>query len=398
MTRRKNNKKALTLSLLSLLLCMAMLVGSTFAWFTDEATTSVNKIESGTLTIELQDKNGNNIEGKSLTFADKNGKTDILFEPGATFLTNAFKIVNTGNLEAKYKIEINGLNGDAELLEVITFSLLLEDGTEVAMEGNTYTDFEGEYQITFDEDGKAVITTTSLPASDLMQIKAHMSEDAGNEYQGLTLEGIGITVLATQDTVEFDSYSDQYDANADFADNNDAGNDTIVNDDDTLTAAIEANVPYTVVEANYSKTVVADAVAVTIDGGTFSSQIVAARNGGTVTINNATAGSETGGPAILANVNGNATVIINGGSYIGNTVFTGDGTGTAEITGGYFDCGTLYYPQTGKPVANLTITGGTFSSTMCLMQGLVGLNLSDFVPDTHQVVNNTDGSCTVVAK
>ena len=39
-----------------------------------------------------------------------------------------------------------------------------------------------------------------------------MKEDAGNEYMGLKLEGIGITVAAAQDTVETDSFDSQYDA------------------------------------------------------------------------------------------------------------------------------------------------------------------------------------------
>lgn len=39
-----STKKALIASVLSLVLCVSMLVGSTFAWFTDTATTSVNTI------------------------------------------------------------------------------------------------------------------------------------------------------------------------------------------------------------------------------------------------------------------------------------------------------------------------------------------------------------------
>ena len=47
-------------------------------------------------------------------------------------------------------------------------------------------------------------------------IKGHMKEDAGNEYQGLSIDGIGITVVATQDTVEYDSNDNQYDAGAEY--------------------------------------------------------------------------------------------------------------------------------------------------------------------------------------
>ena len=53
MTNRVSTKRALVLSLLSMLLCVSMLVGSTYAWFTDTATTAVNKIQAGTLDVAL---------------------------------------------------------------------------------------------------------------------------------------------------------------------------------------------------------------------------------------------------------------------------------------------------------------------------------------------------------
>lgn len=53
MTNPKQTKRALLMSLLSLLLCCAMLIGSTFAWFTDSVTSGNNKIIAGNLDIEL---------------------------------------------------------------------------------------------------------------------------------------------------------------------------------------------------------------------------------------------------------------------------------------------------------------------------------------------------------
>ena len=56
-----SSKKALLLSVLSMVICVSMLIGSTFAWFTDSATASVNKIQSGNLEIELEmSKDGGN--------------------------------------------------------------------------------------------------------------------------------------------------------------------------------------------------------------------------------------------------------------------------------------------------------------------------------------------------
>ena len=124
-------KKSLLLSCLSMLLCVTMLIGSTFAWFTDNATTGVNTIQAGTLDIGLYeipaDKVFNmselstytNLENDKLSFRDANGNENILWEPGATFVTPDFTVVNKGNLAAKAKITINGIDGNNKLLEVI---------------------------------------------------------------------------------------------------------------------------------------------------------------------------------------------------------------------------------------------------------------------------------------
>ena len=55
---KKSTKRALILSVLSLMICVAILIGTTFAWFTDSATTSTNVIQTGTLDIVLEYWNG----------------------------------------------------------------------------------------------------------------------------------------------------------------------------------------------------------------------------------------------------------------------------------------------------------------------------------------------------
>ena len=131
--KQKSKKSALLLSFTSLLICFAMLVGSTFAWFTDTATTGVNKIQAGNLDVDIVDKEGNSLDGQSLSFRDANGKTDILWEPGATFNLDSFKIVNKGNLAFKYKAVISGVNGNAKLLEAIDFFVEIGDAGKVAL-------------------------------------------------------------------------------------------------------------------------------------------------------------------------------------------------------------------------------------------------------------------------
>ena len=59
MTKQKSTKRALLMSALALLMCVSMLIGSTFAWFTDSVTSAGNKIQAGTLDIELWKVNYN---------------------------------------------------------------------------------------------------------------------------------------------------------------------------------------------------------------------------------------------------------------------------------------------------------------------------------------------------
>ena len=123
----KTTKRSLVAAGLVLLLCIAMLVGTTFAWFTDSASTAVNKIQAGTLDVQLLDEQGNSLEGQTLVWqkaADAPADEAILWEPGCTYELQPFKIRNNGNLALKYKVVISGIDGDDELNEVIdwTFS------------------------------------------------------------------------------------------------------------------------------------------------------------------------------------------------------------------------------------------------------------------------------------
>ena len=193
----KSTKRALLTSTLAILMCVAMLIGTTFAWFTDSTSTAVNKIQAGTLDVALEmstdGTNWETAEGKTLTFktADNRAADKILWEPGCTYELPKLRVVNNGNLALKYKVQITGIQGSAKLNEVIDWTI---DGITV---GNTFT-------------------SLAVGANKEFTIKGHMQETAGNEYQGLTIDGIGITVYATQATVENDSFGNMYDENAPF--------------------------------------------------------------------------------------------------------------------------------------------------------------------------------------
>ena len=200
---QKATKRALLTSVMALVMCVVMLVGTTFAWFTDTASTGVNKITSGNLHVEIQDKEGTEID--TLKWVDKNGndianQDDILWEPGCTYLLTPFKIANTGNLALKYKIVITGLDGDSPLLDVIKFTYKTASGEEFDMSAEGHLTAKG----------------TAGASTDMITVSAHMDEAAGNDYMGKTLTGIKFTVYATQDTVENDSYGNEYDENAEY--------------------------------------------------------------------------------------------------------------------------------------------------------------------------------------
>ena len=194
MTNRKSTKRALLGSIMAMVLCLAMLVGATFAWFTDTASTGVNKIQAGNLDValEMKDASGNWVpaEGKTLDFVKAAAGEQVLWEPGCTYTLPELRVVNKGNLALKYKVIITGINGSAKLNEAIEWTIGdVAMGTEqhlAAGESNAFT------------------------------IKGHMKESAGNEYMNESIDGIAITVVATQDTVESDSFDKDYDAGAEY--------------------------------------------------------------------------------------------------------------------------------------------------------------------------------------
>ncbi len=197
--KKSTTKRSLLVSVLALVMCVTMLVGTTFAWFTDSASTSVSRIEAGKLNVALQmldnDDEWVSAEGKTLQFLVE-GKipaegTQILWEPGCTYELPKLRIVNEGNLALKYKVVISGIQGDAELNKVIEWTMDSDVlGTDVPLAKGESKEFT---------------------------IKGHMLDEASNHYQGMTIDGISITVYAKQDTVESDSNNNEYDMGAVYA-------------------------------------------------------------------------------------------------------------------------------------------------------------------------------------
>ena len=204
---KKATKRALLTSVMALAMCVVMLVGTTFAWFTDTASTGVNKIQAGNLKVDIIGAGSeNHVSMLSFTKAgvtDAEAGAEILWEPGCRYVTEGFRIANKGNLALKWKAQVNkgataANEGNFDLLDVIDFYLV--KGTGESQTETPLNEFTGNLKKT--------------ETSDVYYIKGVMQTTAGNDYQGLTLNGITITVYATQDTVENDSFNNQYDADA----------------------------------------------------------------------------------------------------------------------------------------------------------------------------------------
>ena len=237
MNNAKHTRRALLSSVVALVLCLTMLMGTTFAWFTDTATVSVNTIQSGTLAIDLVAADGKtSLEGKTIGFKTYDGRAQdkILWEPGCTYELDEVKLINKGNLHAKFLVTISAVNGEtdggidlAEVIDVYEGETKLGTLREILNSGKALK--EGNIA----PNGEEVLSFGT--------ISLHMQETAGNDYQDKSIESIAVTVYATQYTAEFDSTTDQYDAGATFPEI--VSNQTELND---VIAKAETGKPVTI--------------------------------------------------------------------------------------------------------------------------------------------------------
>ena len=219
---KNTTKRSLLASVFALVLCVAMLVGSTFAWFTDTATTGVNKIQSGKLDVKLsyltKDK-----EWKEVTKDTKLFKDGALWEPGHTEVAY-LKVENVGKLALKYQLSVNVANevagknangDDIKLSKYINMGVVENQSTAFANRD------DARAAVT---DAGSIATTTktgSIAAKGDAQYVAlvvYMPETVGNEanYKENHVPSIdlGVTLVATQDAVESDSFDSSYDEGA----------------------------------------------------------------------------------------------------------------------------------------------------------------------------------------
>lgn len=425
---KKYTKRALFGSVIALVLCCAMLVGTTFAWFTDTASSAGNKIEAGTLKVDLEVLNKETGKWESVA-----NMTDPIFdydnwEPGYTEV-KLLQVVNEGSLALKWKAKLVANVQLSSLANVI--DVYVNDGAK------TYPADRAEFEASYTRVGTLAefvntiedTTTGNIPAGEgnreTLGIAFKMQESAGNIYQGMDLGGaFDITIVATQDTVEEDSFDNQYDADAEFPVADVITATDLLNGESSIIAA-DSNVTIDLSDAE-------NAEYSTTEGAAFMQN-----NGGSVVVNgantNVTAGSAAnygaiahGGETVyndfVLNSNGGgigatsaAKVVYNSGSvYVdsastsGRYIFYAEGAGTEiTINGGdfswdkadnqkrayiYAGAGTTVYVNGGTFGPASTRSGYTAGilgeGTIVIKGGTFGFDPSAWVADGYQAVKS----------
>ncbi len=441
MTNSKSTKRALLTSALALLMCVAMLIGATFAWFTDTASTEVNKIQAGNLDLEVQYRTTANGEWKTLDNAtDLFGAEGTLFEPGHTRVVE-LKIKNAGNLALKYKIGMNiisetaGTNKDGKpyklsnYLKVATSpiqqydpnagpgtvsyameQLIFVKGNVLAWEHRDFANFELEYT------SSGSVHELNPGDAGILGIKVYMPETVGNEANAISAEkaasiNFGLNVVATQYTVESDSFGTQYDKDATYPAVNQAELTALLNGGKIVTLGKDIAPTETItVSGNVKSTLDLDGKKLENTNDIWSDNnwsLVSAQNGANLTITGNGTFAAKANDCYAVDVQDGSTVTITSGTFNGNIHAVYVLEGTAIIQGGFYSV-QQKYPDSAKAdefvlncydanrangTAKIIVTGGTFvnfNPADCQAEGAH----TNFVADGYKVVTENHGTDT----
>ena len=391
MTKQKNTKRALLASVLSMMLCMAMLVGSTFAWFTDSVTSGKNKIVAGNLDVELEySTNGSDwatVTADTNLFKPTNGEAATLWEPGHTEYVY-LRVRNAGSLALKYRFAVNVFGDEAggaekkytnvegkefKLSEHLVFTKAEGTAAVTDRESLWMKDAVQEKEAMGDLSGLGMEGTLLLGENKAITLAVYMPTQVGNEANQSTAkkdaEGaptifLGLTLSATQIPHESDSFDKDYDKDAEY--------DGEVSTEASLVAAIEKGGSYKLAkDINLTQPVnVANGttVVLNLNGKTLSyDSDYAINNKGDLTIGG---DGDIKGRGGIKSTAGKLT--INGGTYTASSDYTQSSYQhalKAENTEVVINGGT-FGNDSAKPNAvinvaggsNVTINGGTFKN------------------------------------
>ncbi len=200
MIRYKTNKQAFLIAALVILLCLVSLMGATYALFTETAENGTIGVITTAGDIKVDIVNAadeqDSLVGEVLQFQTSDTQRDILFEPGATFYTQGFKIKNTGDIPINFRLYIS----EDEKIDMEEFNRAFDVWISTSKTNNAdakkITEFTDRLEVGH-----------SSEATYYLFIK--MKESVGNDFQGKTYTGIGITVYAVQGNVDVKEQSNE---------------------------------------------------------------------------------------------------------------------------------------------------------------------------------------------
>ena len=416
---KNTTKRSLLASVFALVLCVAMLVGSTFAWFTDTATTGVNKIQSGKLDVKLSYLADNN-EWKEVTKDTKLFKDGALWEPGHTEVAY-LKVENVGNLALKYQLSVNvanevsgtNVNGDT-----IKLSNYIKMGV-VENRSTSFADRNAARAAVTDAGNITTYTKTgSIAANDTnaqyVALVVYMPETVGNEANYGTKApsiDLGVKLAATQYTKESDSFDDQYDKDATYPVTSAAELKNAVANSGKFNVTEDIDVNETLNVENVG--VVLNAAGKKIsnssdiwndDNGNWSLVSARGANGTSLVIKDGNFEAKEN-DCFAVDVQDGACVTIENGTFVGNVHAVYVFKGTAYIKGGFYSIQQKYSDASkadefvlncydanrAAGTAKIIVTGGTFvnfNPADCQAEGAH----TNFVADGYKVVSAKQAS------
>ena len=424
MKNSKSTKRALLTSTLALLMCVTMLVGATFAWFTDTASTGVNKIQAGNLDIELAYKNSTT--GGEFKKADKSTPVfdnNALWEPGHVEYV-VLKVSNAGSLALKYKLGINianevgstnVYNNAFKLSDYIRFAVLDGDKTEGSADRDALVAAAMDSKLIkegYTAENHLMATGTDN-SQKVVTLVVWMPTTVGNEAnykKGAAAPSIdlGISVVATQYTHENDSFDNQYDKDATYPAVNQAELTALLNGGKIVTLGKDIAPTETITVSGAVKSTL------DLDGKKLvntkdiwettpnSWSLVSARSGANLTITGNGTFAAKENDCYAVDVQDGSTVTITSGTFNGNIHAVYVLEGTAIIQGGFYSV-QQKYPDSAKAdefvlncydanrangTAKIIVTGGTFvnfNPADCQAEGAH----TNFVADGYKVDSET---------
>ncbi len=228
MSSNKQTRRTLVASVLALVVCAAMLIGTTFAWFTDSVTSGRNTIVAGNLDVELEyatvvDTQTGTLSGWKTVQDATDLFADGLWEPGYAQVVY-LRVSNLGSLALKYQLSMNILSETAGVnVDGQTFNL--SDELQYGAVLNQSVPFANR-DVAIDAVTSPVALSTPYASGEMhlaanaepqyLALVVYMPETVGNEanYRGDAVPTIelGVNLVAAQDTVESDSFDNTYDA------------------------------------------------------------------------------------------------------------------------------------------------------------------------------------------